>query len=131
VTVTPESPAEAPPRFKHGEPVTILVTATADAQYETCAPGGTTVPVLEARLPARTMTRVTVPCENFPGVRVIPGDIRPALIRMAYAALNTCPPVIGCPDCEEGHPCQDCVLDAERRREYTGVLAALGEPPAT
>lgn len=113
-----ESPAEAPPRFARDEPVTILVTATADAQYETCAPGGTTVPVLEAKLPSVNRTRVTVPCGGYPGVRVIHGDIMPTLRHMAADAMAH----------HKGCGEDECEAWVE---QYERLLDALGEPPAT
>jgi hypothetical protein len=87
VTAAPEHATEAPPRFLKGEPVTIVVTATADAEYEACAQGGTTVPMLEARLPSKNAARMSVPCDAFPGVRVIHGDIMPTLLHMAADAI--------------------------------------------
>lgn len=109
-----ESPAaEAPPRFERGEPVTIVVTATADAEYEACAPGGTTVPMLEAKLPARQMTRMAVPCDDYPGVRVIHGDIRPTLIQALRDALAF-------RDCGVADEC------AEWQNQYERLLDALG-----
>ena len=118
MTASPESPAEAPPRFARGEPVTILVTATADAEYEACAPGGTTIPMLEVKLPARTMTRMAVPCGGYPGVRVIHGDVTPTLVQALRDALEF----------------RDCTSNAEClgwREQYERLLDALGEPPGT
>lgn len=130
MSASPESPAVAPPRFDRGEPVTIVVTATADAEYEACAPGGTTIPMLEAKLPSKSVARMTVPCDAYPGVRVIHGDITPVLIQMAKDAIVSHRPKIACQACEPGRPCPGCVISAQRRREYAEVLAAL-EPPQT
>ena len=131
MTASPEQETEAPARFERDEPVTILVTATADAEYETCAPGGTLIPVLEAKLPSVNRTRVTVPCDGYPGVRVIHGDISPTLIQMAQDAIVSHRPKIACAACEPGRPCPGCVISAQRRREYGEVLKALGGPPET
>ena len=114
MSVSQEQETGAPPRFDRGEPVTILVTATADAQYEACAPGGTTVPMLEARLPSKSVARVVVPCD-FPGVRVIHGDVTETLaqaIRDAIAYHDEC-------------------VDAEHTEwmnQYERLLDALGLP---
>jgi len=113
-----ESPAQAPPRFERDEPVTILVTATADAEYESCAPGGTTVGMLEARLPSKSVARVVVPCDDFPGVRVIHGDIMPTLIQALRDAVS------------HHEDCGDPEHEAWRD-QYERLLDVLGEPPAT
>jgi hypothetical protein len=108
-----ESPTEAPARFDRGEPVTIVVTATADAEYEACAPGGTTVPMLEAQLPSKSVARMTVPCDAYPGVRVIHGDISPTLIQALRDAIDH----------------HDGCTDAEHvgwREQYERLLDALG-----
>ena len=113
-----EQETGAPARFAKDEPVTILVTATADAQYETCAPGGTTVPVLEAKLPSVNRTRVTVPCDGYPGVRVIHGDIRPTLLQALRDAMEF----------------RDCATDRECEtwfNQYEALLEALGETAET
>ena len=119
MTASPEQATEAPFRFAKDEPVTILVTpATADAQYEACAPGGTTVGMLEALLPSKSPARIAVPCDGFPGVRVIHGDIMPTLVQ----ALR------------DGMEYRDCTSNPECegwRNQYEALLEALGEPPAT
>ena len=128
---TAEHATEAPPRFAKDEPVTILVTgATADAQYEACAPGGTTVGMLEAVLPSKAPARIAVPCDGFPGVRVIRGDVAAVLVQMAKDAIVSHRAKICCRACEPGRPCPGCVISAQRRREYQEVLDAI-EPPGT
>ena len=119
MTASPESPAEAPHRFAKDEPVSILVTpAAVDAQYEACAPGGTTVRMLEALLPSKSVARIAVPCDGFPGVRVIHGDIMPTLVQALRDAI--------------AH--HDSCVDVEHvgwMEQYERLLDALGEPPAT
>lgn len=110
-----ESPAEAPPRFERGEPVTIVVTATADAEYEACAPGGTAIPMLEARLPSKSVARMAVPCDDYPGVRVIHGDITETLGQALRDAISYHD---GCGDADH----------AEWINQYERLLDALGLP---
>ena len=107
-----EQDTGAPPRFERDEPVTIVVTATADAEYEACAPGGTSVPMLEARLPSQSVARVVVPCD-FPGVRVIHGDVRPTMKQALKDAMEF----------------RDCATDKECAAwfdQYEALLEALG-----
>ena len=118
MTASPDQETEAPPRFVRGEPVTILVTATADAEYESCAPGGTTVGMLEARLPSKSVARVVVPCDGYPGVRVIHGDISPTLVQALRDAMEY-------RDCTSDPVCEGW------RNQYEALLDVLGEPPAT
>ena len=113
MSVSQEQETGAPPRFDRGEPVTILVTATADAQYEACTPGGTSVPMLEARLPSKSVARVVVPCD-FPGVRVIHGDVMPTVAQALRDAIRY-------RDCTEG----ECETWTD---QYERLLDALGLP---
>jgi hypothetical protein len=115
--------AEAPARFIQGEPVTILVSGTADDEFPTYAPGGGTYLMLATRLDDGS--RVSVPCD-YPGIDVIQGDIRPVLIQMAKDAITAHRPKISCRLCKPGDPCPGCVISAERRREFQDVLDALG-----
>ena len=131
MTASPDQETETPPVFPRGTQLTILLSVEADAQYEVCAPGGTTVLMLEAALPSKSPSRVVVPCGGYPGVIVAVGDIRPVLRRMAHEALEIHAPLIECPACDPGGLCPACVLDKERRREYWEVLDALGELPGT
>ena len=121
-----ESP-QAPARFPQGEPVTILVSATAADEWQSCAPGGRANLMLGSRLPDGTF--ITVPVD-YPGISVMRGDLRPVLIAMAKEAIISHRPRICCPACEPGRPCPGCVIDAQRRREFQEVLDLL-EPPQT
>lgn len=70
---------EPPPRFTHGEPVTVIITAAADAEYEVFW-GARELPVVSLELPVRPATRVDIAYER-PGVLVIHGDITPTILQ--------------------------------------------------
>lgn len=118
---------DAPPRFTRGDPVTVLVSGTADDEFPTCAPGGLTYLMLATRLDDGRLVSVPV---DYPGIDVLQGDIKSVLIQMAKDAIIAHRPKICCPACEPGHPCEACVISAGRRREFQEVLNHL-EPPQT
>lgn len=65
---------------------------------------------------------------HFPAVKH-PGPLvrRDVQRQMAEDAIGYRKLVSGvCRACECGHPCPECVIDAQRIREYQEVLAGLG-----
>jgi hypothetical protein len=75
----------AQPRFTHGGQVTVVITAAVDSEWDACAPGGTTTLMLGVRLPDGRL--LTVPAD-YPGIRVIHGDIMPTLLHGLADALE-------------------------------------------
>jgi hypothetical protein len=50
---------------------------------------------------------------------------REVLREMARDAIHFRTLVDGCQFCEDGQPCEGCVINAQRLREYREVLASL------
>jgi hypothetical protein len=74
----------APSRFAQGGRVTIVITATADSEWDAATHGGGTHLMLGVRLPDGRL--LTVPCD-YPGIKVIHGDITPTVLHALADAL--------------------------------------------
>jgi hypothetical protein len=54
------------------------------------------------------------------------GTVKPEVLReMARDAIHFRTLVDGCQFCEDGHPCEGCVINAMWLRQYREVLASL------